>query len=543
MEAKISRLLKGLGAAPHYKNLPRSLVRDLRLMLAEGLANAVRHGEATRRRPVVATLIAAPQRIEIQIEDWGPGFSLASALRRRHDEFSTDGRGLFILKNLADTLAYQKGRPNRLKLVRRLTRPKKLDSAIELFERLNEGIQKLAPKEVLYDEFIDFVVDLFNVQRASFMIFDAEKNRLRLATSRGLNSKLSKDIALMPGEGVAGYVFQTSRPLLVNQLSGLKKNGPQPRKKGYQTTSFVSLPVVVSPLHMGEETIGVLNLTDKRDGSRFTQAELQLLSLMSSQAATAFRIRDLIETVKQHEAWQRELDIAQEIQSRLFPNEAPQLLDLQVAGRCQLSQRGGGDYYDFLEIDGGLRGIIADVSGHDVGSAITMASFRAIFRSLVFDPNSPGGLLQGLRWAMHRDLISLHQFISCWTFEYLAGGDLQASGAGHPPILHFRAADKKWISHFSTHLPLGLEDEEAPQNLKIRLELGDWVFFYTDGLFDPRMRDTGFDKAAFCELVEKNLKLEPQKLVEKIFQEVTPHHRLLRSPDDIAVVAMTRARA
>lgn len=540
LEPKISRLLRALVVSPAFKNLPRSLLRDLRLVLMEGVANALRHGKGGMKHPVQVRLIADPKKIEIQIEDRGKGFQFAKALRRQPGEFDLHGRGLLILKNLSDSLTYRRGNPNCLVLVRRLTRPKKLDAAIELFDRLNEAIQQLKSKEFLYDEFIDFIVGLFNVQRASFLIFDRETKMLRVATSRGIAPKVLRKIAIAPGEGVAGYVFQTSRPLLVHQVSGLKKGSPQPRKKGYQTSSFLSVPVIASPLHIGEETIGVLNLTDKRDGSRFTQNELKLLSLMAAQAASAFRIRDLIETVRFHEGWRRELDIVQEIQSRLVPNSSPEVGDLKMAGRCQLSLRGGGDYYDFLQVDGGLRGIIADVSGHDVGSAITMASFRAIFRSLVFDPNSPGTLLRALRWANHRDLISLHQFISCWTFEYYTGGHLKASGAGHPPILQYRKKTRKWVSHYSHHLPLGLEDETAPQNKKIMIERGDWVFFYTDGLFDPRMRDTGFDKDAFCGLVERNLRISPQDLVEKILREVMPHHRILRSPDDIAVVAMTR---
>jgi len=540
VERSVDRLLKDLTAIPVFSNLPKGLLSDLKLGMIEGLSNAFLHGGSTARRPARLRFEAHPKKIEIQIEDSGEGFPFQAALRRRPADFDSNGRGLWILKNLFDTVNYRRGKPNRLLLLRKLVRPKKLDDAIELFNLLQDGIQQLKPKHHLYDRFLDFVVERFNVERASFLLHDPETQKLRVATSRGIPPKVVKTIAIAPGEGVAGYVFKTSRPLLVNNASKSRGKAPRSRRAGYHTSSFVSVPVVVSPMHIGEETIGVLNLTDKRDGTRFSASELKLLNVMGAQAASAFRIRDLLDTVKRHEGLNRELEIVHEIQSRLLPEKFPEVGDLEVAGHCQLSMRGGGDYYDVIKVGEGLRGVVADVSGHDVGSAITMASFRSIFRSMVFDPNSPGYLLQVLRWAMHEDLLKLHQFISCWVFEYRPKGQLRLSGAGHPPVWHYRAAIKKWQMVFSDHLPLGLEDESKPQNKKIDLAKGDLAILYTDGLFDPRMRATGFDKQSFCEMVESNLHLPTTELVREIAREVSPHHLALQSPDDIALLVLRR---
>ena len=55
------------------------------------------------------------------------------------------------------------------------------------------------------------------------------------------------------------------------------------------------------------------------------------------------------------------------------------------------------------------------------------------------------------------------------------------------------------------------------------------------------MRTTGFDKARFCEFVENNFMGDIQVLVEKIIQEVLPHHRLLHGPDDIAILVLRKS--
>jgi serine phosphatase RsbU (regulator of sigma subunit) len=54
------------------------------------------------------------------------------------------------------------------------------------------------------------------------------------------------------------------------------------------------------------------------------------------------------------------------------------------------------------------------------------------------------------------------------------------------------------------------------------------------------MRETGFDKQRFCEIVEANLDLGAQPLVDKIIAEVSPHQMSIRSPDDIALLVFRR---
>lgn len=540
LENRIDRWLHQIRKVPGFSNLPQALLQDLKLAIVEGVGNAFQHGACNRKKPAQLTMTATPKEIMVTICDGGKGYVMNRALQQAPEDLATHGRGLWIIKNLVDEVIYRRGKPNRLILKKKLERRKNIDAAMELFHELQDSVQALRPLEDLYEQFVDFVMGLFNAERASFLIYDSESRVLRVATSRGIPKKISQNLRIQPGVGVAGYVFQTARPLLVNNVKRAQAKGIKPRQKGYATGSFVSVPVIASPMQIGEETLGVLNLTDRRDGSTFSAQDLKLLNLMATQAASLFRIRNLIDQVKRNEAVNRELEIVSEIQDRMLPQEFPQLKGIQIAGRCQLLPRGGGDYFDVVKVDSQLRGVIADVSGHNVGSALTMASFRSIVRSLCFDPNSPGELLRVLRWAMHEELLRLGQFISCWVWRLNASGHLVVSGAGHPPVLIYREKKKLWESILSHHLPLGLEDDSRPQNFKIHLKSGDWALFYTDGLFDPRMRETGFDRENLLELVVKHRKIHPAKMMDKIFELLKPHHQLLQSPDDVAVIAIKK---
>ncbi len=542
LEGKVAFLLKGLSRAPGFLTLPHRLLNDLKLVLREAMSNAVRHGQASRQRPARVLLKADAKKIEIRVQDWGGGFRLNPLLQEIPDETLPQGRGLWIIKNLVDQMQYRKGRPNQLLMVRGLHRLKNLDSTLELFDILQSALQEMKDLSLLYELFMDFIVDAFNVQRASLLIWDDSSNELRLVSSRGIAPRIAERTSVKSGEGIAGVVFRTGRPLLVNNAARLKsRESARRRRGGYATQSFVSVPVIALPARIGEKNLGVLNLTERRDASPFTEEELKWLNLMASQAASAFQMRALMDSIREHEGVHRELEIVREIQGRLLPQKYPTFSGWKLWGHCRLATRGGGDYFDVMKIDGRLRGIMADVSGHHVGSAITMASFRSVYRSLVFDPNTTGQLLQALRWALHEELLRLQQFISCWLFELGSEGDLTLAGAGHPPVLIYRASSREWEEVFSQHLPLGLEDESRLQNTRVKIGKGDWVFFYTDGLFDPRMRATGYDRFSFQQWVEACLKENPEQLVTRVFEQLTPHYQVLTAPDDVALLALKKS--
>jgi sigma-B regulation protein RsbU (phosphoserine phosphatase) len=79
-----------------------------------------------------------------------------------------------------------------------------------------------------------------------------------------------------------------------------------------------------------------------------------------------------------------ELEIAREVQQKLFPRSAPQLETLECAGRCIPARAVGGDYYDFLDLGPSATGLLlADVSGKGTGAALLMANLQGCFRSRI----------------------------------------------------------------------------------------------------------------------------------------------------------------
>ena len=78
----------------------------------------------------------------------------------------------------------------------------------------------------------------------------------------------------------------------------------------------------------------------------------------------------------------RELEIAREVQERLFPQRFPPVMGLDYPGQCRTALGVGDDYYDFLALPDGMLGIaLGDVSGKGIVAALMMASLQASLRA------------------------------------------------------------------------------------------------------------------------------------------------------------------
>jgi sigma-B regulation protein RsbU (phosphoserine phosphatase) len=91
---------------------------------------------------------------------------------------------------------------------------------------------------------------------------------------------------------------------------------------------------------------------------------------------------DSLERVRTERRVKSELEIARNVQQKLFPNQTRHLASIDYAGQCVPAREVSGDYYDFLDIGAdGLGFVLADVSGKGVAAALLMANLQACFRS------------------------------------------------------------------------------------------------------------------------------------------------------------------
>lgn len=155
---------------------------------------------------------------------------------------------------------------------------KKLEG-FSVISKITKDITSIHNYEVLLRTILDKALELLKSGQGSLMLVDDETEMLYLKANINIPENIAEQLKVRKGEGIAGLVAERGEPILVKDL----ETDPRLRQKnkdGYKTKSFVSVP-----LKIGERTIGVLNLSDKKTGDVFNEDDLDLIQSFAAQAA------------------------------------------------------------------------------------------------------------------------------------------------------------------------------------------------------------------------------------------------------------------
>ena len=244
------------------------------------------------------------------------------------------------------------------------------------------------------------------------------------------------------------------------------------------------------PLSLNEKVLGIMSLGPKRSAEPFSKTDIRLLDSVAAQTGLALENGRLTETIRTEaaarEKQNRELELAREVQERLFPQECPRLPGLDYAGACRPALGVGGDYFDFIAVsDSGLAIAIGDVSGKGIPAALLMATLRAFLRGQTIDWQTD---LTAVVANLNR-LVYESSAADRYATFFLAVFDsssrtLRYVNAGHNSPILLRAAG-------TGGAPLRLEEGGTVVGLmpegswaqgQVRLELGDLLVLFTDGI-------------------------------------------------------------
>lgn len=248
--------------------------------------------------------------------------------------------------------------------------------------------------------------------------------------------------------------------------------------------------VVILPLRYHGVQAGICVLFNPADeGSRVRESISRLQSFGRLAAALLHRL-SLEKTKENSVSIERELQIAETIQKRLVPSEAPPTEGFEFAWRSISAKSIGGDYVDFLTADlGEIYAIIADASGHGINSALLMTSFRANYRGHAawLEPAELAGSLNN---EIVHEVGPTGMFITAVLVRIDPDTNkLSLSSAGHNPTMIYRAATGKVEQVDSHGPPLGVMGGIDYEDYEGDFDSGDVLLLYTDGITEATDSD------------------------------------------------------
>lgn len=233
----------------------------------------------------------------------------------------------------------------------------------------------------------------------------------------------------------------------------------------------------------------------------------------------------------------QELEIARQVQARLFPQNLPVLGTLEYAGICIQARRVGGDYYDFLNLGQERLGlVIGDIAGKGIAAALLMANLQANLRSqCAIALDQPQQFLRSVNQLFYENTTE-----SAYATLFFAEYDdrarrLRYANCGHLCALLLRSDNR--VEHLdSTSTVLGLFKDWDCSIGESSLSSGDTLALYTDGVteaFNDRGEEFGEDR--LIEAMRRHREQPPSTSVTSILtdvQQFSPHEQ----HDDITLI-------
>jgi sigma-B regulation protein RsbU (phosphoserine phosphatase) len=244
------------------------------------------------------------------------------------------------------------------------------------------------------------------------------------------------------------------------------------------------------PLPGRDQLMGLITLGPKRSEEPYTPSDLRLLESVATQTGLALEIgnlaRSLANEATQRERIHREIEVAREVQERLFPQEFPAIDGVSLAGHCRPQQGVGGDYYDSFLLDDGRMGLaIGDVSGKGISAALLMASLRASLRGMTLDvPHDLAAMMEKVNRLVY-EASATNRYATFFFATYnMQTRELIYVNAGHnAPFLIRRHGDNFRVERLEAGGPvIGLLPFAKYEEQRCVLQPGDLLLAYTDGI-------------------------------------------------------------
>jgi serine phosphatase RsbU (regulator of sigma subunit)/pSer/pThr/pTyr-binding forkhead associated (FHA) protein len=331
--------------------------------------------------------------------------------------------------------------------------------------------------------------------------------------------------------------------VVVNGKSVLTSDAQHDPKFASQTMALLGVRSVLAvPLSVNEsEVFGIVYADSPTYETTFSEEHLNILTTLASVASIRVENAKLTDARIERERMERELELATEIQQRFQPSAPPKIEGYQLQGISFACYEIGGDYYDFIpRPNKNMVVALGDVSGKGTAAALLMSSLHAAIHAQVAANST---LLQAVKAVNEYLAINTptNRFITFFVGELNPEtGELYYINAGHNPPLVARN-DGSVIELESGGFPLGIMPKAEFESGKIRLESGESVIIFSDGVSEAESVDgEEFGMERLTKVVRNNMQKSAAGIRDKIESALSTFTTTAPANDDITLVIVKR---
>ena len=250
-----------------------------------------------------------------------------------------------------------------------------------------------------------------------------------------------------------------------------------------------------------------------------------------------------LKTLEEQKASERELALAQETQESLLPRFLPLFENFRIHAFNSPTRYVGGDFYDFQQLSSGeWVGVLADVSGKGISAALLSSMVLGAISMEFHSGTQPQEVLNRVNRLVCKKSLPF-QYVTLFLFLLGPDGKGQFISAGHNPAYLFRFATGRIEELASDAYILGMFDFASYQSRAFRLDKGDILVVYSDGLTDSQNhREEMFGEERLLEIIQQEAPSGSHALKQKFLKAVEEFTQGMPQTDDITFVVVEKCQ-
>lgn len=250
--------------------------------------------------------------------------------------------------------------------------------------------------------------------------------------------------------------------------------------------------------------------------------------------------------LKEHLKIRRDLELARTVQEHLLPRSQPHIPGWDISGDIVYCEQTGGDYYDYLTVNG-VEGeahavVVGDVTGHGVPSALLMSSARAMLHGLSGARVPLERRIAMANRLLNYDLDETGRFLTLFYLQLKPDSeDIRWVRAGHDPAIMYDSETDSFSELKGDGLPLGINPDTDFEAGFCTVKEGVTIVMATDGVWEAlNAQGEMFGKERLLAIIRENADKEARSLQTAIFRAVEDFIDGAEQLDDITVVVIRR---
>lgn len=362
--------------------------------------------------------------------------------------------------------------------------------------------------------------------------FDQPMGMIAGISHRGYGSAPAPDDEMINlGKGIVGHVITSKTGLVVADVH---------QDRYYVEARSQTLSEIAVPILCNERAIGALNL-ESDQLSTYDEGDLEVLQFFADAAALSIEKAMLHRHLLEKVVMDKQIELARDTQSRLFPGEPPHIPGYDIDGICIPANEIGGDYYDYFDLPRGRVGVTAaDVSGHSISAALLMTGFRGLLRTHVRTRSNPATIAK----AINRLLPEFSGGGGFVTAVYITLNPVNhvfnyvCCGQQPPLLLH---ADGSTTSFDLRGPALGILQDAIYTSQTESMANRDILALFTDGVAEvTNTKGEEFGVERLKEELHRNRSLVAADMIQRVVEAARKFSGCMEFEDDLTLVIIKR---